>query len=423
MSAGLAERHEELSAARAESAAMPLAQKATYLCVATILWVTSFGNLQPSILPPILESGLFLTACLGIAFLVLYTGRVYATSVGVLFMLGLTSELLLQAFLAVEDFGAVAAKTLATGLLFVLFSATPFLTPASLVKIVRYGASLHVVASLIVVASTSVGIRPDVGTGRLSWVGWFDQKNYLGLAAAIACATLAAQVLAERRIRATTAVLLGVSAVALSMAHSRGALLWLAAFALCYASAALGFHLRMVVHGLLALSVAILAAILFAPPDLLQLLGGITTGRTVLWEQARAYFEASPWVGQGMGASYRETAAYFDLYGNIYRGAHNGFLAILIDAGVIGLAIYIGMIALTANAVARQSSQEAATLLCMIGAFLLYNCVESALDKTTNISFVLFPLALAAAMGGLAPTPSESTSATGPKLPTGVLHR
>ena len=120
------------------------------------------------------------------------------------------------------------------------------------------------------------------------------------------------------------------------------------------------------------------------------------TGRTILWEQARTAFESAPWIGQALGWSYTTGARFLDDYGNVYRGMHNGFLAILIDMGIIGLVIYISMILMTVAVVARLPSVDAIVLLSMLAAFITYNFVELALDKTTNISLVIFPLCIAA---------------------------
>ena len=362
------------------------------LCVWIITALSAFGNIQKVFLPGAVEGGLYLAACLGLALLILCSGRPYPNIIGILFLLGLNATLSLQLLWA-ENVESIAIKTLGTGLLFVLFASIPALTPALLVVIIRRGACFHVVASTAIVALSGVGIRHGVGPG---WVGWFDQKNYLGLTAAIACATLAAQALAERRVRAHVAALGVVAVVVLIMANSRGALLWLLTFSCCIGLAMLGFHPRRVVKFLLVLCVTLLATIVLAPDTLLRSLGDFTTGRTILWEQARTAFESAPWIGQGLGWSYTTGARFLDDYGNVYRGMHNGFLAILIDMGIIGLVIYISMILMTVAVVARLPSVDAIVLLSMLAAFITYNFVESALDKTTNISLVIFPLCIAA---------------------------
>ena len=57
---------------------------------------------------------------------------------------------------------------------------------------------------------------------------------------------------------------------------------------------------------------------------MLQRLGGLSAGRTLLWEQAREYFWNAPLFGHGMGSSYRAGGVVFDVYGNAFHGMNNG---------------------------------------------------------------------------------------------------
>jgi O-antigen ligase len=356
--------------------------------------VSAFGNVQQIFLPGTAKGLLYVGACAGLALIVARARYFYVTTIGLGFLLGLMTALTFQSLWA-EDIGSVAFKTIGTGLLFVFLASVPALSPTLLVALIRYGAYFHVIGSSAVVALTSVGIHYGVGPG---WVGWFDQKNFLGLTAAIACGTIAAKAAVERRIGVTTALVAAIAIVVLIMANSRGALLWLATFCGCFGLFLLGISQRLAVKLLLVLCLLLVAAIVTAPEAYLAKLAGFTTGRTALWEQARTSFSESPWIGHGLGSSYRSETRYFDAYGNVYRGMHNGFLAILIDTGAFGLCVYVFMILRTTRMLEVDLGTDANVLLSMLGAFIPYNFVESAIDKTTNISFVVFPLCIAACM-------------------------
>jgi exopolysaccharide production protein ExoQ len=68
------------------------------------------------------------------------------------------------------------------------------------------------------------------------------------------------------------------------------------------------------------------------------------TGRTPLWSDLWGFIQQKPWLGYGFGTffsgSHRETAIIWTIHDWVPPHAHNGFIQIWLDIGVIGLAIF-----------------------------------------------------------------------------------
>lgn len=73
-----------------------------------------------------------------------------------------------------------------------------------------------------------------------------------------------------------------------------------------------------------------------------QLTGGTLTGRTNIWAAGVEVFATSPVVGVGMGGF---NAAVLPILGEP-RSAHNAFLSVAVGAGIIGLLLYLVLVAL-----------------------------------------------------------------------------
>lgn len=95
------------------------------------------------------------------------------------------------------------------------------------------------------------------------------------------------------------------------------------------------------------------------------------TGRTEIWSRVIAWWWQSPIVGNG----FRTSAEY----------AHNGYLQILGEIGVVGLAWFIVVLLAGIWSAFRQSHQrQFAALLAYIVAFAFYNVFESRPTNAAN---------------------------------------
>jgi O-antigen ligase len=109
----------------------------------------------------------------------------------------------------------------------------------------------------------------------------------------------------------------------------------------------------------------LLVALLFGGEESLnRLLGSVnaedpTTGRAHFWRGTLDIFRANPWLGAGLGAF---SAAYprYDTGGGLYRleQAHNDYLQLLSDGGVVGGLLGVIFVALLFRGALRGMQSE-----------------------------------------------------------------
>lgn len=70
------------------------------------------------------------------------------------------------------------------------------------------------------------------------------------------------------------------------------------------------------------------------------------TGRTFIWQAALELIKFEPWVGYGFGAGGSALEDYYSAgaYGWRTYNVHNGFLQVLLDIGLIGFAVFSGVL-------------------------------------------------------------------------------
>jgi O-antigen ligase len=368
------------------------------VCLVILIALASFGDIRAEIVPKSAERALVILSFLGLLYVILSTGLISLGSVWALcFALSITIVLFVQAAF-LENPRQVTIKAVATCLIFLFLAAVPGVKPSILIGSMRTAALVNVIASAVLISASARGVEAVYGV--ITWVGWFAQKNYLGLASAVGCATLVANALVQRRVTLISLGLAALSVLCLIMSDSQGAMLWLAVYTGCAIVGATGVSLSIVAYALLVICAAASMMLLLAPYEFLVSYGDISSGRTLIWAQSRRYFLENPWLGLGFGESYSGRVVYYDPYGNVFHGTHNGFMAVLVDAGAVGLSIYMGMIALAIRAAGAVRGPEGRVLLSMIAAFCAYNLFESALDKTLHLSFIFFALTFAASANG-----------------------
>ena len=124
------------------------------------------------------------------------------------------------------------------------------------------------------------------------------------------------------------------------------------------------------------------------------------TGRTGIWSFVWPYVEARPWVGYGfrsfwqigenspqltLGSGFIATAAH----------AHNGYVDMLLNGGLIGLALVVPILVASLNMCGRISARrlyEGFVLSSMVIFILLHNMLETTFLSGVNVMFVLFQI-------------------------------
>ncbi len=117
--------------------------------------------------------------------------------------------------------------------------------------------------------------------------------------------------------------------------------------------------------------------------------------RTELWALALDAFERQPIFGHGMGASRGLFLAETGL-----GGGHNAFINALVDEGVVGTALFLGLI-LTVTVVllsllkSQRTRADAGTLLAIIAFFVTDGITTEGLATPANVSGIWFLMLIA----------------------------
>ncbi len=140
------------------------------------------------------------------------------------------------------------------------------------------------------------------------------------------------------------------------------------------------------------------------------------TGRTELWSAVLYSISKRPWLGFGFSAFWEgmkgESETVLDAVGWNAWYSHDGFLDVLVQIGVAGLALWIvGYIILWRRAIrfAAKSAGTAALWLCTYLLFiLLYNITEGSILSQNGIYWILY-IAVASSLYPLSRQPERRT--------------
>ncbi|HEX5756303.1 MAG TPA: O-antigen ligase family protein [Arenimonas sp.] len=258
-------------------------------------------------------------------------------------------------------------------------------------------------------------------TGVLAraWHGLSSHKNGLG---DIACVGLIFWFHAWRcrDVRGLHAALgIGVSLACLLLSRSSTSLI-AAAFTLCFLALFLHFprDLRrfmpyfatIFVLTLLAFSIAMIdivpgSQLLLKPVAMLTGKDLSFTGRTVIWFITSEHIQLQPLMGSGYGAYWTGpiagTASYeFVRLMNFYPGsAHNGYLDVLNDLGVVGLLVLLGYLLVflvQSLRLLRVDRDQASLYLALFLHQSIANLAESRWLSVFSVDFVIMTLATTA---------------------------
>ena len=120
------------------------------------------------------------------------------------------------------------------------------------------------------------------------------------------------------------------------------------------------------------------------------------SGRVGLWEGAIEKIIARPWVGYGYQAFWREDGGAFDIWlseGYKPPHAHNGFINVPLDLGLIGLSIFLAIIAINyvRSIIFLRSDKTVVGLwpIYYITFFFMYNHSENTIIEHNSIFWLL----------------------------------
>jgi O-antigen ligase len=253
---------------------------------------------------------------------------------------------------------------------------------------------------LVVLLNPSLGLMPD-GAG---WRGVFVHKNLFGKLMALSTGAflLLAMDMERRRWMAFVGAAASFSLVVLSRSVSA---LLIALTVLSVTPLFRTLRLTRTRHLLLLIAAIVLAEVVllgtyFEWRALLSILGRDPTlsGRTELWRTLMDPVMRRPWLGYGLGGFWLgwggESGAVWSAIGWRPPHAHNGFLDMVLDLGVVGLSVFlIGYIGAWIKALraARCSSKSYELWSLFFLTFLLLSeSTESALLSQNSLIWVLY---------------------------------
>lgn len=274
------------------------------------------------------------------------------------------------------------------------------------------------------VAVPSVGISHGLHEG--AWRGVFGNKNNAGAVAGLTLVFGLVFWLDSRRSRLLLAVMMLPPLALLVLSRSMSAVVASAAIAVLlpflYALRARPTTALLVANAaiIIAAATGLYLTSSYAEPadayaDVLRALGRETTltGRSEIWSAALEMMRHKAWLGYGFGAFWNganspASEVWAMLDGWPAPHAHNGYLDLGLDLGVVGLGVLswaLAMAVLRGIAVLRSSATPAGVWpLAFIGFILLYNISESAMMniKYSILYWVLYLAAMTAAPGARA---------------------
>ena len=236
---------------------------------------------------------------------------------------------------------------------------------------VRWIFVLFVVGAFLAATAGALFATPDAESGaRLEGYGGVNANGLGGL---LAVAVIFAGGLAACREfsglgRALALISGGVAVILLLLTASRGALLGLMA-ALLLAPLLIGRGRRFaaLLLAVLAMGCAVTYLVAYAPPQTIDHLFSSDpsgSGRTDIWKVGWRMVEANAIVGVGADNFGNSTIHYLLEPGTIPRSefivdeqkvAHNVYLQVLAELGIVGLALFLGILALSLGAAAKAA--------------------------------------------------------------------
>jgi O-antigen ligase len=335
-----------------------------------------------------------------------------------------TLLVLMALALASTEWSAAPDLTLRRAVAFVgttalgVFLAARF-TPRELLRVVAGAFGTMAVLSLVFALGLSrYGVDHGIHPG--AWQGVFTHKNVLGKAMVIGAVTfllLRADLPRERRWIGTAGLALCVFLVLMSTSKTA-----LSVMLVLFASAALFRMLRLrmdlaviVFVGAVVVGGSVVALVASNWEALLLAMGKdpSLTGRIPMWEVLARTIQERPWFGYGYNAFWLgeegPSAGPLKEIGWLTPSAHNGYLEVALQLGLIGLAVFLaGYLAAFRQAVAgvrRTLTADGLWPLLILTFMLLYNFSESVLLEKNNVNWTLYVAAVCSPLLARPPAP------------------
>jgi exopolysaccharide production protein ExoQ len=286
--------------------------------------------------------------------------------------------------------------------LFGIYFATRY-SPKEQLRLLAWALGTAAVLSLVfAVALPGYGI--DVYPFAGAWRGVYSQKNLLGRFMSMSALIFLLVALSTRKHRWIPWSIFGLSTALILLSTSKTALIIFATLLIL-----LPFYKALRWQYSVSIPIFIMAILAFAgfaiwfTTEAETVLGyfgkDITlTGRTELWYIVFKMIQQHPWLGYGYSGFWlgaRGPSGYiWDVIGWPAPHAHNGFLDLWLDLGIIGLLAFIVSFVMTlgqAIAYIRQTKTwEAFWPITFLTAFFLLNLAQSTIVAQNDLIWIIY---------------------------------
>jgi O-antigen ligase len=245
------------------------------------------------------------------------------------------------------------------------------------------------VLSLLAAIATPLGVMSGFDYGR--WRGVFNHKNTLGENAAVTLLAAGGLYLTGSLHRYWLGLVAAVSAICLVMSGSATSLAAVAISAVVFLMAFSIVQLRILRDQAWLLLLTLVAVLALGGYAIIEVMAASLgrdmtfTGRTEIWEQFLHFAQQRPWCGWGwvtisttdtMLPIIRQTLGL-----PFIQTPHNGYLSLLVEMGIIGLAlfaIWLGWVFLAASRRAAAGRESLAMIrLAVVSGLMVHSAFES----------------------------------------------
>ena len=271
-----------------------------------------------------------------------------------------------------------------------------------LYMVIAVGTTLAILSAIFAILVPQIGL--DHATHVGAWQGVFSQKNVCGRAMTFLLAPGVVLLINTRRRRMVNLMYVTLIGFVGVMSQSRTSRILMAMIPLLFVLLKVVGRFSPLLRALSVASIVVVVAggaIMtngLERSSFLTLLGrdvGLTD-RTKLWHYTSEAALRKPWLGFGYSAFWQSTSAFETNLAMHWRapGAHNGYLDIFLALGVVGVSLFIMILArVLRNVIVIWNPRRSFCVDWYVGIVILvigYSMVESFLFYPTDLIWALF---------------------------------
>ncbi|WP_336362046.1 O-antigen ligase family protein [Halalkalicoccus salilacus] len=156
----------------------------------------------------------------------------------------------------------------------------------------------------------------------------------------------------------------------------------------------------LLVVGMAAVSLVIIATnlltrLLLTP---MEVVSGDFGGRAPIWEAGMEVISQRPLLGHGSGTFVPAVEPFFP-EGEVPVAAHNAFIQLGVELGLVGIVLYTVILVVIAVAIYRQHTRYRGLWVCLVAILFVFILIEGIVANI--VKYLIFMFVLATAEGGI----------------------